>query len=319
MRDLAARLAECGGTLVVAGDTKGPDAYVLRNSRFVSIADQNQSGFRLADTLPTKHYARKNIAYLEAIRLGATCLYETDDDNRPIHDWKVRDEVVTDYRCVIRENQWVNVYQYFSNDVIWPRGLPLKEVRRPAPKIEVAFVPVRCPIQQGLVNNSPDVDAIWRLTQDRPFDFDPGKLSVLLPPGAWCPFNTQSTWWWPIAFPLLYIPSYCSFRMCDIWKSFIAQRCLWQLGMGVAFHAAEVIQDRNEHDLSQDFESEIPGYLRNQEIIEILEKCDLMVGEEYIADNLYRCYTALVDKAIFPEKELDLVRRWLADVEMARS
>jgi hypothetical protein len=37
----------------------------------------------LAESLPTGHYARKNIAYLHAIRSGARCIYETDDDNAP--------------------------------------------------------------------------------------------------------------------------------------------------------------------------------------------------------------------------------------------
>ncbi len=83
-------------------------------------------------------------------------------------------------------------------------------------------------IQQGLANGSPDVDAVWRLILDRNFAFSDGA-PVVLEAGNWSPFNTQSTWWWPIAYPLLYLPSYCSFRTCDIWKSFIAQRCLWEL------------------------------------------------------------------------------------------
>ena len=121
--------------------------------------------------------------------------------------------------------------------------------------------PKRAPIQQGLVNGSADVDAIWRLVMDREFFFEP-RASVFLEPGNWCPFNTQTTWWWPVAYPLLYIPSYCSFRMCDIWKSFVAQRCLWELDMGIVFHAPEVYQDRNVHDLMRDFRD-----LRGQALI----------------------------------------------------
>ena len=47
---------------------------------------------------------------------------------------------------------------------------------------------VECPIQQGLVNGSPDVDAVWRLTFDQEFGFDEAP-SVWLAPGAWCPFQ----------------------------------------------------------------------------------------------------------------------------------
>ena len=139
-----------------------------------------------------------------------------------------------------------------------------KERKRDGLSVQV----VECPVQQGLVNGSPDVDAVWRLMFDREFNFDQGP-SVWLAPGAWCPFNSQSTWWFPKAFPLLYLPSFVSFRVTDIWRSFIAQRCLWEVGYGVAFHAPESIQQRNMHNLLRDFEDEVPGYLNNNRIIAI--------------------------------------------------
>ena len=138
---------------------------------------------------------------------------------------------------------------------------------------------VECPIQQGLANGSPDVDAVWRLMFDREFDFDAGP-SVFLGPGSWCPFNSQSTWWFRNAFALLYLPSLVSFRVTDIWRSFIAQRCLWELGSGVVFHAPESFQKRNIHNLLSDFEQEIPGYLNNNRIVSILEKTQLLGGPQ---------------------------------------
>jgi len=32
---------------------------------------------------------------------------------------------------------------------------------------------------------------------------------------------------------LMYLPIKASFRMTDIYRSFVAQRCLWELGEGV--------------------------------------------------------------------------------------
>jgi hypothetical protein len=341
---LVRKLQEVGGKLIVAGDKKGPASYevtigelrvasgggvtapdssanTLDTGRstldsstpveFLSLEDQLAMPFELARLLPVGHYARKNLAYLAAIHQGASCIYETDDDNAPNEQWVVRDEVVANCRSVAEnENRWVNVYRYFSNENIWPRGLPLDEIRNEVPEAAMDSSPKRAPIQQGLVNGSADVDAIWRLVMDREFFFDLGA-SVYLEPGNWCPFNTQTTWWWPVAYPLLYIPSYCSFRMCDIWKSFIAQRCLWELDMGIAFHAPEVYQDRNVHDLMRDFRDEISGYDKNREICEILGDVKLKSGEVAVAENLLRCYEALVAKGIFPSTELDLVRAWV--------
>jgi hypothetical protein len=318
---LVDRLNVFGGKLVVAGDVKGPFRYEGPRGKswpveFFSINEQEKTGFRLAEKLPTKHYARKNIAYLHAIRKGAECIYETDDDNAPNDQWQVRQEVVKGARVLsLSENsRWVNVYRYFTDDNIWPRGLPLDEIRQQIPQLLIGERPLLAPVQQGLVDGSADVDAIWRLVMDRDFHFEV-KPSVYLNPGNWCPFNTQSTWWWPMAYPLLYIPSYCSFRMCDIWKSFIAQRCLWAMGLGVVFHPPEVVQDRNPHDLMRDFRDEIPGYVKNRRIAEILDGLVLLADQDAVGINLRTCYVALIAAGLFPEQELELVDAWLDDAK----
>lgn len=335
VRQLAARLAEGRGHLVIAGDTKGPDEFDLSDVPgfepeqldFLSIEDQLQSGLPLAQLLPTKHYARKNLGYLQAIRSGATCIYETDDDNAPLDSWEPRTEYVTEPQIMTSaaasDPAWVNVYRHFSGENIWPRGLPLDQIHNDLSEsgdfdLPQSDVGIWAPIQQGLADGSPDVDAIWRLVMDREFTFHESE-SVLLPPRQWCPFNTQTTWWWPVVYPLMYVPSFCSFRMCDIWKSFVAQRCLWELGTGVVFHAPEVWQERNIHNLMRDFNDEVPGYQQNHRIAEILQQTELQAGPEHVAANLKTCYQALTAEQIFPEKELELVDAWTAAVTQLQS
>jgi hypothetical protein len=310
VRELNLRLCGEGGTLVVVGDKKGPFEWTLSSCDFLDLESQFASGFALAGALPTGHYSRKNIGYLHAMRAGSTCIYETDDDNAPLGIWRERCELVRETRVLSADlSGWINAYSFFSSDKgIWPRGLPLDHILVPTPAVQ-SVEERKAPVQQGLVNGSPDVDAIWRLTQDRPFDFEM-NLPLWLAPGQWCPFNTQSTWWFPAAYPLMYVPSYCSFRMCDIWKSFVAQRCLWAMGFGVVFHAPEVIQERNLHKLIKDFEDEIPGYLNNARIADILTDLDL---KGVPSDDLLVCYQALVAEGVFPEEELALVRCWLKD------
>jgi hypothetical protein len=323
VRKLAACIANHQGHLIIAGDTKGPDSFDLsdvagfRSNQltFLDIEAQRNTGFRLAELLPTKHYSRKNLGYLAAIQAGASCIYETDDDNAPLDSWKPRTEYISravEIRAADTEApNWINVYRHFSEQNIWPRGLPLDRIHSKlttGPRTEKGTI--WAPIQQGLADGSPDVDAIWRLVLDREFAFNPAD-SAMLPPGQWCPFNTQTTWWWPVVYPLLYVPSNCSFRMCDIWKSFVAQRCLWELGTGVVFHASEVWQERNVHNLMRDFSDEISGYQQNNRIAEILEGTTLKSGQENAADNLRSCYRSLVEQSIFPDAELPLVDAWL--------
>jgi hypothetical protein len=138
---------------------------------------------------------------------------------------------------------------------------------------------------------------------------------VALRRGVWCPFNSQSTWWFPEAYPLMYLPSYCSFRMTDIWRSFVAQRCLWELEGVVVFHPSGVVQDRNQHNLLRDFSDEIPGYLGNDRIRRCLDGLPLKGGASEAGPNVRRCYEALAQEGFVPNKELPLVGAWLADLE----
>ena len=265
VRDLVRALTATKSPLTVIGDKKGPIRYDLDGTRFFSLQAQEALPFGLSRLLPTGSYTRKNLGYLIAISEGAECIYETDDDNRPLHGWRVRNQEIKAHR--VNLTGWYNVFRCFSPDNIWPRGFPLQEIRPPASPgmVDTAEIALKAPLQQGLVNGSCDVDAIWRLTMDHEQTFENGP-SVFLPAGVWCPFNSQSTWWWPEAYPLMYLPSFCTFRMTDIWRGFVALRCLWALGYGVVFHAAEVYQDRNKHNLIQDFQDEVPGYLQNASI-----------------------------------------------------
>ncbi len=319
VRQLNSSLRDFQGKLLIIGDQKGPSRFDLEGVEFLSLPDQLVLDIELAQKLPTGHYTRKNIGYLMAIQSGATCIYETDDDNAPQSNWRPRKEAAA--ALTVSGKKWLNVYRLFSEKRIWPRGFPLDAVQDSL-QAEFAFSEdgseQQAPIQQGLANHSPDVDAIWRLVLDEPFNFQSGP-SIHLPRGVWCPFNSQSTWWFPAAYPLLYLPSYCSFRMTDIWRSFIAQRCLWEMGYGLVFHGAEVVQERNAHNLMRDFTDEIPGYLRNNELVGILEGLYLAEGLDAVTNNLLTCYEALVHADFFPAKELDLVAAWLGDLEKIKA
>jgi hypothetical protein len=304
------------GRILVLGDRKGPAQFELPRCEFYSLAEQQRLPLRLAAVLPANHYARKNLGYLLAIGRGAGCIYETDDDNMPGDTWQPR-QVRTRARRV-PARPWLNVYRAFTDEHIWPRGFPLELLADTGASavvdLDAPEEDVYAPIQQGLADLAPDVDAVWRLTQDREFYFRPGP-SLCLPPGTWCPFNSQTTWWWPEAYPLLYLPTHCSFRMTDIWRGFVAQRCLWELGHGLVFHGPEVIQQRNQHNLLRDFKDEVPGYLNNARLVQRLDNLRLTAGTGAVADNVIRCYEDLVAGGLFPQDELPLVRAWIEDVE----
>ena len=314
LQNLAQGCSERGYYFTVIGDEASPSDFHLDGCDFYSLKRQKETGLKFARDCPTKHYARKNIGYLLAIRNGASTIIETDDDNIALEQFWDRRQRIQDV-AVIENNGWVNVYRYFSDQNIWPRGFPLDYLNKQIPPFETLNqTKVNCPIQQGLADDNPDVDAVYRLTLPLPQTFRKNRR-VALANGSWCPFNSQNTTWWSDAFKLLYLPSYCSFRMTDIWRSFITQRIAWLNGWAILFHEPTVRQERNVHNLLRDFNDEIPGYLHNSEICEALATLPLESGTEKIGDNLRLCYEKLIDMSLIDSKELKLLDAWLEDIE----
>lgn len=297
----------------LVGDTKSPSGFSLPNCRFFDMRAQLEMGFQFAAACPTSHYARKNIGYLIAIRDGASIIVETDDDNIPAKDfWSLRPRIIEAPH--ITEAGWTNVYRYFTDTLVWPRGFPLSMIHDDPPVFDaIPLQQVDCPIQQGLADDNPDVDAIFRLVFPESLSFRRDRR-VALGKGTWCPFNSQNTTWRHEAFPLLYLPAYCSFRMTDIWRSFVAERIAWENRWSVLFHEATVRQERNAHDLMCDFADEIPGYLNNRRIGENLGRLVLTPGAESIADNMRVCYRELIGMGIIGENEMSLLEAWFADL-----
>jgi hypothetical protein len=317
LQQLAQGCSEKGYHFIVIGDQASPSEFHLDGCDFYSLKKQKQTKLKFAQLCPTKHYARKNIGYLLAIRDGASIIIETDDDNIPFQQfWDKRQR--TQNVPVLRNSGWVNVYRYFTDNNIWPRGFPLEKIQEQVPPYQsLDKIDVDCPIQQGLADENPDVDAIYRLVLPLPQTFTKERR-VALTNGCWCPFNSQNTTWWPDAFELLYLPSYCSLRMTDIWRSFISQRIAWLNGWAILFHEPTMKQERNVHNLLRDFNDEIPGYLHNSEIREALESLPLESGVEKIRDNLKVCYEKLVSMSLIGREELQLLDAWLEDIKQLR-
>ena len=297
---------------IVIGDTKSPKEFQMDGCEFYSIDSQNQLNFKLASLLPFNHYARKNLGYLIAISKKAKVIIETDDDNLPLNGF-------WDERCksslahLVSNASWTNVYRYFTDLHIWPRGFALECLSNPLPKLNEIIL-VDCPIQQGLADENPDVDAIYRLTQPLPIVFNQ-SINVALGENTICPFNSQNTTWFKEAFPLLYLPYHCSFRMTDIWRSFVAQRIGWTCGWPVLFHSSTVKQERNAHNLMHDFRDEIPGYMNNLAICQSLRDLDLREGLENIPLNMISCYEKLIQMGCVGAEEIALLKAWLHDSE----
>jgi STELLO glycosyltransferase-like protein len=313
--ELISSLCERGWSAVVIGDTKTPSDWNSPNITYLSVDEQIKMFGEFASIIPVRHYSRKNLGYLYAIRHGAKLILETDDDNLPGPDFghSLQQQV---YGEAVSHVGWVNVYRYFSEALIWPRGLPLEAIHSVVPLGAAASFD--CPVQQYLADDDPDVDAIYRMLYKAPLQFEK-REPVVLQPGAWCPFNSQNTAFFEDAFSLLYLPCHVSFRMTDIWRSFVAQAALWAHGYTLSFHKATVKQVRNDHSLLRDFIDEIPGYTGNDGIVKLLNEEYAKGPESTIHATAHRMWKSLALANVIPGEELPIVDAWFnAFQEIAR-
>ncbi len=301
--------------VIMVADKKTPEDWSLEGVKFLSIQEQKcLATSRFADLLPFNHYSRKIMGYLYAVRSGAEVIVDTDDDNIPKPDWSAALSFNGKQICTPPESGFINVYRWFTDQYIWPRGYPLNLLLSETntfPLSQLVESHVEVGVWQGLADKAPDVDAIYRLVIGTPCVFE-DKPPIVLDIGTISPFNSQNTSFRKEVFPLLYLPSFVTFRFTDILRGLIAQPILWAHGLRLGFTGASVVQERNYHNLLDDFESEIPCYLLLDRIIDIVRGA--VRGKGSIENDLFEAYRALHGNSIVVKQELELLEAWLDEL-----
>ncbi len=296
-------------TLVVVGDKKTPAGWKQQGAVYLGIEEQMALHPGLAQSIPFNHYGRKMMGYLYAMQQGADIIIDTDDDNIPYEHWAFP-EFEGEYPVSAPSLGWINIYQHFSDQPIWPRGLPLRHIRDEREKLQWQDEKqkLQVGIWQGLADEDPDVDAIYRLVSNEPCVFL-DKEPVVLDRDTITPFNSQNTAFRKELFPLLFLPSFVTFRFTDILRGIIAQPILWQHGYHLGFLKATVVQKRNEHDYFRDFESEVPMYLHAEKSLDAVRQA---IGKGDIKADLLAAYEALLKINVVEEREIKVLEEWLS-------
>ncbi|MEO1659103.1 MAG: DUF288 domain-containing protein [Pseudomonadota bacterium] len=300
--------------LIVIGDNKSPDGWECPGATYFDVDRQREVMPQIADILPYNHYCRKNLGYLFAVRDGAEIIVDTDDDNIPNDDWYIPKQS-GEFDTVSSGKGFVNAYSAFTDQHIWPRGLPLQDVLSPNADLRGSSFKKKLHnvgVWQGLANGDPDVDAIYRLVINKPCTFEK-RDPLVLDEGVVCPYNSQNTITYKEFFPLLYLPCFVNFRFTDILRGLIGQVILWDHGARLGFFEATVFQDRNEHDFFKDFVDEDPCYRYPYDVIDVV-KSSIRSGAS-VADQLIDAYRSLSRNGIVDQdKELPVLEPWLSEL-----
>lgn len=315
-----------GWCYVVVADTNGPAEYDdVEGVIYLTVERQRALHFHIMDLVPWRHFGRKNVGYLYAIAHGAKIIYDTDDDNRlkeasiPILGDGLA--VPVNVSRTLGKDLVFNPYPSFRPTCghIWPRGLPLDYVQ--GKNVEnwtlVATQLERPPaVQQYLADEDPDVDAVFRLTRKLPCFFEglPPEVPEVLatPQQVFIPYNAQATVHLYEAFWGLLLPVTVHGRVSDIWRSYLTEKLLWDIGQVVAFTSPHVVHDRVAHDYLKDFQSESDLYLKSHAMVSFLARWTS--DAPTLVERLEQLWAALYTRGFVELGDLQLAQAWIRDL-----
>ena len=271
--------------IIIAGDLRSPHDDLralcreMGNARYLSPEDQDALGYEVGRLAGWRCVQRRNVAILEAMRVGADIIYTMDDDIGP--DAPGFFAGVRARLGMARGNpvggEWVNPGAFGSEDYV-ARGFPWQERdTKWAERAAAATIPVTASVgvHHCLHLGDPDADAIenmvrWPtvITYEMP---DDDECILVNPATTFSPLNTGATAYARAVAPLLNVIPGVG-RYDDIWAGYIAERILGEMGLWVGYGAPFTRHTRNAHDLMRDLDAEVFGMRHTLAFCELLRE-----------------------------------------------
>ena len=303
-------------------------------------ANRNQQ-YQFTEMMPFKSFARKNIGYLFAINHGAQVIYDFDDDNvlvpledgetipPPFHhdDNNGADRTILLKSVVEKEETATfttafNPYIYMgpSHKNSWPRGFPIDkladnfEIDVEKSEIQVGDLPLSSiGVIQSLCNGDPDTDAVFRMTRkdSTKFTFDRSvqSMPLLVPFNAYSPYNAQATTHLYNAFWGLYLPITVPGRVTDIWRSYITQRIMKDIGLHVLYTPPIVNHNRSAHDYLSDLAAERDLYDKTTKLLDYIDSWSS--DADTLPERILALWVGLYEHDYLGEQDVHAAREWL--------
>jgi len=230
---------------------------------------------------------------------GCDRLIAVDDDNYTTeHDFVGFHSITgkeVNLKLIKNNTGWFNVHNALKeeNDIpFYPRGFPWKQRNPESNKKTCISKKAKVVVNQGLVLENPDIDAISRL-------FHPIRATAMqsdfnlqfgLCPGTWSPFNYQNTSLCREIIPLYYRPLSTS-RNADIWTSYLINKLAEHFNHVITFGQPLVKQIRNPHNLWDDLDVELINNRATDDFVSLLRNAELTKGTyfEAFGELLSKC------------------------------
>ena len=291
--------------------------------------------------------ARKNVGYLYAVSHGAEWLFDFEETSvlHPahspgrtlLHALLTSDQISEAHAHLVdtRSFHLYNPYPDFDPKLLsgatgfaWPRGFPLEflldnrsfgrlsHTTRGSPLSPGTLQ--RVGIFQSLADHNSDVDEVYRLSHELPLAFERSAEVVVLPAGTYAPLNGQATLFRRSALWSLLLPAGALTAATDTWRSYVAQRLLWEMGQLVAFTSPMVDRFREKRPpTSSPVELPEPGVpSTTSKLLSALSgwsrPVDIEPGKLFI-----QLYQHLESHGLVNEEDVLLVKAWVHDLKVA--
>jgi hypothetical protein len=327
--------------LIVVGDVQTPHTEVGRLLTSIE-ADTGvqcayvhpgvQTPWETERVVGYRSIQRRNLGYLEALRLDADVVITVDDDNFPMswidptnaESWinEITPMLTAPsgpHQLLRSSHGWYNPGQ-LCVPTVTHRGYPIGRRAGMSAETTVPSEDGRVGVFAALWLGDPDVDAIERIANNTTVSDVTGD--VTLHPDTWAPFNSQATAIRADLLPACYLWPEVG-RYDDIWASYVARTVMCHTGDLVRYGYPLVEQRRNEHDLVTDLERELLGMRHTPELITVLGRCDIEIAGKCVAGQSFtvtELTTHVFHRVIeecrwLPARTADGFTAWLHDLE----
>ncbi|KAK4773044.1 hypothetical protein SAY87_028063 [Trapa incisa] len=317
-----------GWQVLAIGNSKTPSNWSLKGAIFLSLEQQASLGFRVMEFLPYDSFVRKSVGYLFAIQHGAKKIFDADDRGEVIDgdlgkhfDVELvgegaRQEIILQYSHENPNRTVVNPYIHFGQRSVWPRGLPLENIRDIGhEEYYTEIFGGKQFIQQGISNGLPDVDSVFYFTRKsglEAFDitFDDHAPKVALPQGTMVPLNSFNTLYHSSAFWGLMLPVSVSSMASDVLRGYWAQRLLWEIGGYVVVYPPTIHRyDRIE---AYPFSEEKDLHVNVGRMIKFL--VSWRSSKHRLFEKILELSYNMAEEGFWTEKDTRFTAAWLQDL-----
>jgi hypothetical protein len=312
----------------VAIDEKTPDEAVdfLNEQEDTQVCNAGER-WKCAKVIGWNTLARRNLAFLEALKWGADIIYSWDNDNIPItidHFNRIEDIFVESFNgikvlCVSRNRPFPPQMRtwYDPGNLIIPatrhRGYPFNSFWKKG--MYDFAVDAKLGVAAGLVLGNPDVDATTRMELEPNIQQvnELGRAGVVIDPReGWTVFNSQNT-----AVIRELIPAWFMMprvgRHDDIYASLVVQRVARERKLHTHFGQPFTYQQRNQHSLVADLRQELDGMENVDKMARLLDSID--IEGKRVIDDVMVIYEALEHVDWLPDNAIYAAYKWLEDCE----